>query len=324
MEQRSNKSPSPKQRAKVPLSPSESFNWDDLRVFLEVAGQRGLSAASKSLGQPKSTLSRRLKALESQLGLLLFQRSTRRFELTSQGETLFRDLAPLALELRRTVSEAMSSNQTVKGRLRMTAPFDMGSQLLPAILSDFETQHPEVELELIFTDRIVDLIGERFDLALRAGKMPDSNLKAKLVGQSEFRLFASPNYLKENTPVRSPKDLLNHRGLVFSGRASVHQWTFSSGPLKQRLIFGRATQSTSLALLTEMACRGRGISVLPTYLVANKVKVGELDPVLPDWSSGKDPIYLVYPPYRQLPKRLEVLIRHLWTSLENLRTPLSP
>lgn len=295
------------------------WSWEDLKVFIEVAGQKSLSQASKVMGQPKSTLSRRIMALEKQLGLLLFQRSTRRFELTSQGEILFKNLQPLALELRRIVSECQNQQTQPKGRIRMTAPFDMGSQLLPKAISEFEAKFPDVELDLDLSDRIVDLIGERFDLAIRAGKLPDSNLKARYIGNTQFSLFASPAYMKKNSPVINPKDLLKHRGLLFSGRASQTAWTFQSGPLKQKLQFGHVTASTSLSLLLEMAKYGNGIAILPYYITLDELKRNQLIQVLPDWTSGPDPVYLVYPPYKKLPKRLELLIEHLLKALSVLR-----
>jgi DNA-binding transcriptional LysR family regulator len=297
----------------------EQWSWDDLKVFMEVAGQKSLSQASRTMGQPKSTLSRRIMALERQLGVLLFQRSTRRFELTSQGEILFKSLQPLTLELRRIISESQNQQTQPTGKIRMTAPLDMGSFLLPKLISDFEKSYPDVQLDLDLSDRIVDLIGERFDLAIRAGKLPDSNLKAKLVGSTQFALFASPGYLKKHGKIGNPKDLLAHRGLVFSGRASQTSWTFQSGPLKQKLQFRHMTASTSLALLLELACRGNGIATLPYYMTTHFISNKTLIHVLPDWSSGPDPVYLVFPPYKKLPKRLELLVDHIWTELAVLR-----
>lgn len=298
----------------------EQWSWDDIKVFIEVAGQKSLSQASKSMGQPKSTLSRRIMALEKQLRVLLFQRSTRRFELTSQGETLFKSIQPIALELRRVVTETQHQQSAPMGKIRMTAPFDMGSYLLPKIISDFESKYPDIELNLDLSDRIVDLIGERFDLAIRAGKLPDSNLKARYVGNSQFSLFASTQYLKKNEKIGNPQDLMAHRGLVFSGRASQVSWTLQSGPLKQKLQFGHVTASTSLSLLLEMAKSGNGIAILPSYITSDEVRSKRLVSVLPDWTSGTDPIYLVYPPYKRLPKNLELLVEHLMKTFAILRT----
>lgn len=250
------------------------------------------------------------------MGVLLFQRSTRRFTLTSHGETLFQQLQPVALELRQAVGQTQQEQSSPMGQIRMTAPLDMGTLLLAEPLGAFQSQYPAIQLTLEFTDRLVDLIGERFDLALRAGRLPDSSLKAKVVGETCFGLFASKQYLQQNSKIKNPGDLLKHRGLVFTGRARMGGWTLQSGPLKQPITFASTTHSSSLPFLLQMTAIGSGVSILPTYLMGcgNHSKI--LARVLPDWVSGREPVSLVYPPYRKLPIRLELLIQHLQKALE--------
>jgi DNA-binding transcriptional LysR family regulator len=265
----------------------------NVQSFLAVVESRSFRGAAAKLGIPKSTLSSRVQELEESLGTQLLVRSTRSIRLTEVGETFYRE-ASLAMEaLRAASARVLEQSEVPRGRVRMTAPFELGQRFMGGVLSTFALRFPEVRVELDLTDRQVNLIEEGYDLALRVGPLPESTLVARRVGSTEKqRLYASPAYLESFGKPERPADLKEHRCLVKSGRA----WSFRVGGRPFTLSFEPHLSVNSFLVLAELAEAGVGIASLPQTLV-EELKLN-LVGLLEAYESPERECFLVYPSAR--------------------------
>lgn len=283
------------------------MDLNEIKVFTRVAQAGSFSGAAKQLGMPNSTVSAKVSALEKRLGVSLLRRTTRKLSLTEAGEAyLQRCLAGLDL-LQVAEAEVSSSQAEAQGLLRVTAPLDMGSTCLVDLVSRFTKQNPKVRLEFLFADRIVDLVGEGVDLAIRAGALGDSGLIAKKLGIAYWAPFASPSYLKRAGLPEHPKELRDHDCLLF-GPLGDASWELDrrkstiTVPLERRLV------ASDISFVKALAAAGYGIALLPTFGVHADVASGRLVRVLPEWRSSADPVHLVYPEQRFVAPKIRSFI----------------
>jgi DNA-binding transcriptional LysR family regulator len=191
--------------------------------------------------------------------------------------------------------------------LRVTAPATLGASLLPEILTEYMRAYPKVSVELILSDRTVDLVAEGVDLAIRGGELGDSSLVMKRLGTSYFAPFASPAYLKKAGPLAHPKDLRGHQCLQFAplGR---EKWEFIREKTKVRVPLSGRIVADDLNAIKELALSAGGVALLPTFLCETERKNGKLVRVLPDWISLPRPVSFVYPSQRFVSHRLQAFI----------------
>jgi DNA-binding transcriptional LysR family regulator len=282
-------------------------------VLVRVVQAGSFRGGARALGLPKTTVSRKVAELEEHLGARLVQRTTRTLALTDAGAA-FVEQAEEALAHLEAAEQAVTELQREpRGRLRVTATTAMGQTLLAPLLSDFLEAHPAVDVVLQLTDRHVDLVAERVDVALRAGPLPDSSLVAHRVGTSTMRLVASPRYLREHGTPMTPADLAGHRCLRFakSGEAARATWPLGRAKrVREVAITGRFVADDML-VLRAAAERGLGIARLPAVLVKDAVRRHRLVPLLEEYSTQEVPLHLVHLGGRHVPTRTRALIDFL-------------
>src|SRR5580698_11347703 len=186
-----------------------------VEVFVRVAELRSFREAGEALGVPRSTVSRRVAELESALGARPFHRTTRHVELTSAGKTYLRACGPALGTILGAGRALSTSSEETAGRLRVTAPVTLGEGLLGDVVAECLARHPQMSIELVLTDRQVELVEEKFDLAFRTGMLKDTSLVAHELGRAQPRCFAAREYLRDRGTPRTPRDLLRHDCIVF-------------------------------------------------------------------------------------------------------------
>jgi DNA-binding transcriptional LysR family regulator len=283
---------------------------NDLMLFARVVNEGSFSRAAERVGLPKSTVSRRLAALESQLGERLLLRTTRKLTVTDFGHSVLEHANQVASEVEAAASLAQHRQIEPSGRLRISMPADFANIVLGKMLADFIEKYPAISLELDLTPRRVDLIGENFDLALRMGELDDdSSLAARRIATFSMGLYASPDYLRRRGMPSEPEALMEHdalRLLKRNGEPAV--WRLSRGEAHwEGIPPGRATVN-SPELLTRLARSGAGIAALNDHFAASYVRGGELRPVLQDWSLPSGPGWAVFPGRRLMPARTRVFL----------------
>jgi DNA-binding transcriptional LysR family regulator len=290
-------------------------------VFVRVVEEQGFTAAAQALALPKSSVSRAVALLEAELGVRLLQRSTRRVALTEAGGAFYERAARGLAGIGEAASAVADMQGALRGPVRMTAPVDAGERMLGAPLARFVRRHPLVHVELVLTGRVVDLVEEGFDLALRAGPLRDSSLVARKLGDPEGGVYASPRYLaRHGTPARVA-DLAGHRCVLFRPARGRSLWSLTGPSGEERVEVAGPIGADDLSFVRRMLLAGVGPGLLPTFLCARDVERGRLVRVLPAYRAFGAPMHLVYPSARYVPRRVTVLRDFLLAALGRPRTP---
>ncbi len=272
------------------------FDLNAARVLVRVVHEGSFRGAARALGMPKSTVSRKVAELEAQLGVQLLQRTTRKLALTDAGAVFAEEIEGALVRLDAAEEAVSALHREPRGKLRVTTTITLGERLLAPIVADFLAEHPGLEVLLHLTDRTVDLVAERFDVAVRTGALPDSSLVAKRIGTSTYRVVASPAYLARHGTPQRPSDLTSHACLRFtrSGAAARSTWTFGTGrrvtevPVTGRLV------SDDFVVLCRAAERGLGIARLPVLVVHEALRAGTLVSVLTRYTPPPTPVHMLH------------------------------
>lgn len=269
-----------------------------LPVFQAVAEARSFSQAARRLATSKSSVSRAVAALEAAVGAQLLQRTTRQVALTEAGQALLQETAPALAQLTQSLERTPLPGGEARGLLRLTASVDLGAILMGAALPRFVARHPAVRVDLRLTNRVVDLVAEGFDAAVRASGRPleDSSLVARRLVSTEMQLFAAPDYLGHRGAPRTFDDALAHDWVTFP------RW--KPPPPLRRLPAARLT-GDDFFFIREALRAGAGIGMLPVFLAREALRTGALVRVLPQWSETRGMLSLVYPQTRHPPPKLE-------------------
>ncbi|SMC17665.1 DNA-binding transcriptional regulator, LysR family [Andreprevotia lacus DSM 23236] len=282
-----------------------------LELFIAVYEAGGFSAAADRLGVAKSLVSQQVARLEAELGVALFTRSTRRVAPTEAGEALYRDCTPLLAALGQVVARAGETRAALEGRLRLTAPVDYACGALGPWLAEFALLHPALEVEVIVSDHVLDMVGEGLDLAIRMGALHDSSLHALKLGDFAQLPIAAPALLDRHAPLQQPSDLATLPWVVLSQLKSPLNWSFTAGSEQAHVRMRPVMRANSASLVLHMVRAGVGASVLPDFMVADALAAGQLIQLLPAWSLPKGGIYAVYPAAQYLPAKVRALIDFL-------------
>jgi DNA-binding transcriptional LysR family regulator len=279
---------------------------DDIRSFVAVVETGGFGRAGRSLGLSKSIVSRRVSRLEADLGTRLLSRTTRGvtateagIEFKARGERILADL----VEAR----EAAAQSGGVTGRLRLTMPLTFGIRHVAPLLGELARRHPRLELDVEASDHHVDLIGERFDAAIRIGTLKDSSLVARRIAPVHGAILASPGYLARKGRPASPLELSQHDCLIYTGTA-VPDWTFRIGKRWVPIRPSGRMRSDSGETLLEWAAAGLGLTLLPTFLVSDAIRTGAVEHLLSDYPTPAQALHVVRPPGAYVPGKVRVLI----------------
>ncbi|OCW57691.1 LysR family transcriptional regulator [Hoeflea olei] len=279
-------------------------NLGTLAAFVQAAESGSFSAAGQRLGLSSSAIGKAVGRLEEDLGVRLFQRDTRRMSLTEEGRLLLDRARRIFEEVDGARSDLARTSADAKGRLRVSMPL-VGMLLMPAIEA-FWTAYPNIELDLDFSDRLVDLIEERIDVALRSGTPGDSRLMRRKLGSFRLKLVASPDYLERNGTPSSPADLAGHSCLRqrFVGSQTLHAW-----PLQPDVPdLPVAISASAIEPLLHLVRADKGIACLPPFAVDPAIAAGELRQILSDHMTGGTEMALVWPTARQLSPRARAFI----------------
>ena len=279
----------------------------DLRSFVEVLESGGFSRAAQRLAVSKSMISRRVARMEASLGVRLLSRTTRGIsateaglELKSRGERILTELAD--------AEEAMAQQgDGVVGRLRLSLPLSFGVRHVTPLLTELVQRHPRLEIDAEYTDRITDLIADRFDAAVRIGALKDSSLVARRIAPVRVLVVASPSYLASQGTPLTPGDLEAHPCLIYTGGSSS-DWVFRSGKRTIAIRPKARLRSDSGDAIAQWVRAGLGIGVLPAFLITDAIEFGDLRPLLLDYALPEVAIHVVRPPGSYVPGKVRVLI----------------
>lgn len=295
-----------------------SLDANDLILFAHIMDAGSFSKAAERTGLPKSTLSRRITALESKLGERLLTRSTRRLAITEFGERILDHARRLLEETEAASAMALHRQGTPRGVLRVSMPPDFRELDLTPLLLQYAASYPEVRLELDLSPRRVDLLAERFDLAVRAAsRLPDDGtLVARKLCEMPNGLYASPAYLKRYGMPASPPDLLDHVGLrLIGGNGEPLPWRLSRGEETWEGLPNGPLAVNSPSLQRDLAAHGMGIVALDQRFAEKMVAEGMLQRVLPEWCLPTVTLWCVTPGRRLIPARTTAFIEMLRDAL---------
>ena len=280
---------------------------DDLRSLVEVVESGGFSRAAKRLGISKSMVSRRITRMEAELGTPLLSRTTRGINPTEAGLELKARSERIFAELEEAREAVAQRGGSVVGRLRLSAPLSFGARHVAPALAEMVRRHPRLELDVSYSDRIVDLIGERFDAAVRIGALKDSSLVARRIAPVRAVMVASPEYLARNGWPSTPDDLANHEHLVYTG-AFKPDWVFRVGKRAISIRPQGRVRSDSGDAILQWAIEGLGVGLLPTFLASDALESGRLEPILLDYALPESGLSVVRPPGSYVPGTVRVLV----------------
>ena len=289
---------------------------DNILIFVKVAQYESISRAARSLGMPISTVSRRLSLLESQLGVTLLRRTTRRVSLTAQGREYFNQCQePLTLlqEAERVLTQTQKKPE---GSLRISVPVVLSQEPFLEFLSGFQKANPRIRLDLFITNQFLDLVAENVDVAIRFGELADSSVVATRIGKSIRHVVAAPEYLKKRQPPGEPADLAKHECVMLNGKNNEAHWDLVSGRKKARVHVSGPISSRDFNTVSSFVYRGHGVGLLPTNYCDREIASGRLVRLLPQWTSPPIPVFTVYPSRKFLPLRLSAFLEALasWAS----------
>ena len=291
---------------------------NNILIFVKVAQFESITRAARSLGMTISMVSRRLAGLESELGVSLLRRTTRRVTLTAQGrEYLSQCQEPLNL-LQEAEQVLTQRQKQPEGLLRITAPAMLGQKPFLDFISSFLKDHAGIRVDLVITTLVLDLVAENIDVAIRFGELHDSSVVAKRLGKTVFYLVAAPEYLKARTLPAEPADLKSHDCVMLFARNNERDWHLISGRRKVTVNVSGRVATRDITSVTTFVHGGHGIGLLPSTYCDEAIAKGRLIRLLPKWTPSPLPAFAVYPSRKFLPSRLSVFLE----ALANWKSPI--
>ena len=287
-------------------------DYEAWSIFAAVANEGGFSRAAELLGLSKATVSKAVSRLEAQVGAPLFHRTSRRLVLSESGTALLEQAKAIVAAGEAAEEAARDEASEPVGQIRLAAPMSYGISRVAPLLSEFLCSHRGISIDMHLSDARVDLIGERFDLALRIGALPDSSLRARRLRGVKSYVLASPDYLAENGEPRHPAQLGEHRCLSYSLSSNPESWRFTGPDGSEAVVrlSGPLRVNNGEAMLPAL-CAGLGIGTLPDFICEKEIAAGRLKPILSDWRTPPIAIHIVTPPGSFRPRRVTALIDFL-------------
>ena len=284
---------------------------EDLRSFVQIVEQESIGKAAEQAGIAKSAMSRKLRLLEQRLQTELITRTTRQWMLTEAGRQYYERGLGLLQAFDEFEGQVRRDTLELKGEIRLSVPLYFGQMALSSALLEFSKAHADVRLNIDFNDRLVDVVGESYDLVIRISELQDSNLVARKLCQTRHVFCASPGYINTMPPISKPEDLKSHR-IIQYGSAKRPKWMFRTPGKKDLQIALNATlNSHDGAFLINAAMEGLGIVRVPDFLARSALENGQLVQILEPFELAPEGVYFVYPATRYLPQRTRALIDFL-------------
>lgn len=281
-----------------------------MKVFVRVAQHAGFAAAARDLRLSPAAVSKHVTALESQIGTRLFDRTTRRVGLTEAGR-IYLDRCVECLQALEDADAAVSElAKQPRGVLRVTAPIDFGENLMPVVAELLNT-HPGIAIELRLSNRVVDMVEEGIDVAVRVAHSLDGRYVARLLARSRLAFFGSPEYFRKHGRPRKPEDLASHRCVAFAEPKPMDEFVFVRGRKKTRVRFHPVLTTNNGDAMRAALHRAVGVGPLPSFLARADLDVGRIEPILLDWSLPEYGVFAVYPHRRFLSPKVAVFVEAL-------------
>lgn len=285
------------------------MDLNEILVFTKVVEAGSFVGASRALDMPKSTVSRKLSELEARLGARLLQRTTRRLSLTDVGRAFYPHAARVVAEAEEAERVVGRMQEVPRGLLRVTAPLNFG--YLGPVVASFVARYPELRLEMVCADRVVDLVEEGLDVAVRAGPLADSALIARSLGVIRNYVVASPAFIDKHGAPKEPEELERFDCIVFGAGAERSSWTLRR-ERKTLSVKVRARFSVNdFDFIDEAAQAGLGIALLPVFRCIEPLRTRRLVRVLPQWCSPETAVHALYPSTRHLSPKVKAFVEHL-------------
>lgn len=283
-----------------------------IESFVAVVAKGSLVAAARAEGVAPAVVGRRLDALEERLGVKLLQRTTRRLSLTHEGSAFLEDCQRLLVDLANAEASVSAGGVKASGHLRVTAPAGFGRRHVAPLVPRFLVQHPDVVLSLNLSDRVVDIVNEGYDCAVRVGDLPDSSLVSLRLADNQRRCVAAPAYLQRAGRPEHPQDLARHECLMLSSEASqTRGWAFVvDGETVHLRPQGRLDCSDG-QVLHDWCLQGLGVAWRSTWEVEREIAAGRLVSLLDDFAAPPNGVFAVFPQRKHLPLRVRLWIDFL-------------
>ncbi len=300
-------------------APSTVGDLNDLEVFSRVVEEAGFSRAARLLGVPTSTVSRRVSRLENHLGVRLLQRTTRQLHLTDAGRVYYEHVGRALREIECAETSLREVQGTPKGRIRLTT---VSEPFVEESIYSFMETYPDVSVEIDKSHRTVDMIGEGFDLAVRAGNMPDSSMIAHRLHTSHPVLVASPDYLKRSGIPKTASDLRDHDCVIVGTSSTAASWSLGKGSNARRVSISGRIAINHFSAAIDATVRGFGIGLIGQSYIQPLLDAGKLVPIMDELSPPPVGIWVVYPSRKLVIPAVRALIDHLKERFKNGMPPL--
>jgi len=276
-------------------------------VFVRVVEAGSFTAAAAALGLPKSSVSRSVSRLESELGVRLLQRTTRSVHLTEAGHAYYDKVSRALSGLQEAQASVSDMQATPSGVGPVTAAVDIGVNVVAGLVARFVRKNPDIHVEMVLTGRLLNLVEEGVDLAIRAGKLDDSSLVGRRVGSLEARLLAAPGYLRRRGVPKSAKDLAAHDCVLFRARRGRATWQLTGPKGVEKVDVSGHVSADDFAFVRQMLLAGGGIGLVPWTSCAQDIERGRLLRILPEYAAPGGALHVVYPSARYVPQRVALL-----------------
>lgn len=291
----------------------------EMRTFSAVVKAGSFIKAADTLGFSKAAVSRYVRDLEARLGVRLLHRTTRRLSLTEEGKVFYARCLELLSGVEEAEAEVSTRSGAARGLLRVNAPVTFGITHLAPLWGGFHELHPQVRLDVTLSDRVVDLIEEGYDLAIRIATLPASTLISKRLGGTRMALCASPSYLKAHGMPRHPDDLARHTVIAYSYWSTGDEWTFDGPEGSVSVRVNPCMHTNSGDTCRAMALAHQGVILQPTFLVGDDLADGTLVELMPEFRSIELGIYAIYPTRKHVAPKVRALIAFLAQRFPKMR-----
>ncbi|AVF62017.1 TPA: LysR substrate-binding domain-containing protein [Vibrio diabolicus] len=293
-------------------------NTDDYIIFYHLIEQGSFSAAARHMSLTKSVVSKRIAKLEQELGVQLLYRTTRTLTLTEAGRAFFTHSKAVYQAVATAEESIVGLGKNLSGNIKVSVPTISGELILPQVINEFNQKYPDINIDMDLDNRFVDIVNERFDLAIRTGVLPDSSLIARKLVDANWIVCASPQYLAKHGIPKQPQALDKHNCLVYSYQETgAREWAFKDGDEVYQITVDGNLCTNNSSVLRNVALLGQGIIYVPRVLVYEDLKQGRLIQLFKDETAKCLGIYAVYPYTRQQPEKIKIFIDHLYTSFQS-------
>lgn len=293
-------------------------NTDDYIIFYHLVEQGSFSGAAKQLDLTKSVVSKRIAKLEQDLGVQLLYRTTRTIKLSEAGQSFYEHAKSVYQAVADAEEAIVGLGRNLSGNIKITVPTISGELILPAVIAEFNNKYPDINIDMELDNRFVDIVNERFDLAIRTGVLPDSSLIARKLVDVNWIVCASPQYLARHGIPKQPSELEKHNCLVYAYQETgAREWAFKDGDnVYQVTVDGNLCINNS-SVLRNVALLGQGLIYVPRVLVYEDLEQGRLIQLFKEETAKCLGIYAVYPYTRQQPEKVKIFIHHLYACFQS-------